>query len=434
MKTKFLSMKKKQTGAATLFTAVMILIAITLVSFLSGKTVLNETKIAADNYRTSQAVAAANYAMDYGVNYFDSGGFDQDNNDTADIINPPDLASADGTQTTTATIRFYNKPGFAANPPADDDERLARLCVPPLLPGESDSFQRGTLTATGFSDDRLATRTITQCVGPIGLVKDDGPDQPLVAQGQVFVTGTANIVNRYTDTTIWSGGEAIIGSSSSMATYIKDSASGTLTLAELTSLTIADDTQLVSNRNLGNGLDIIDDDPSLANLTGLEFFKNFFQADNYAEPRNHIKDQADDAGQYFTDIADAVGKSGPIWVEGDQHLTGGTFGSIDPSNPAIIIINGNLISTGNSTIYGLLYVIGTYSIGGTINVIGSNVVEGTSAPVTMDPENLNALPAASPVVSGTGTLNLIFWPAFGDETGNPITGLTAVVAGSWRDW
>ena len=90
------------------------------------------------------------------------------------------------------------------------------------------------------------------------------------------------------------------------------------------------------------------------------------------------------------------------------------------------MVNGNLKISGNPTIYGLVYVIGTYVVSGGPDIIGSNIVEGTDL--------ATGNPAAAPIISGTGTLNLIFWPAFGDTSGNPIKGLTAVIAGSWRDW
>jgi len=56
-----------QRGAATLLVVLVLLVGITLVTLTTSKTVLLETQIAADNYRTAQAVAAANYAMDYGL-------------------------------------------------------------------------------------------------------------------------------------------------------------------------------------------------------------------------------------------------------------------------------------------------------------------------------------------------------------------------------
>jgi Tfp pilus assembly protein PilX len=414
-----------QRGAATLFTAVMILLGITLVTLTTSKTVLVETQTAADNYRTTQAVAAANYAMDYGVSYFDNGGFDQAINasgtaiagctaDTAnghdcivDSVAVPDLTSADGNQTTTATLTFNNAVGTR--------------CVPT---GTVPSMKKGQITATGLSDDGLASRTISQCVGTLDLLKNDGPKQPLVAQGNVALTGNARIINRYTNTTIWSGDDVSIGSSSAMETYIKNPATGTLTQAQLLDTDDDNNTQLVSNRNLGNGLDIIDKDPSLGTLIGLDFFKNFFNVDSRAQ----LKAMAAAAGQSYTSISDAVTtpvKSGLIWVEGDQSMNGGTIGSI--TAPAIVIINGDFTLGGGATIYGVLYVTGIYTINGTPQVIGSNVVEGTDL-------DSGGIPATPPIVKGTGTISLVFWQSIESGTTNPMIGLTTVIGGSWRDW
>jgi Tfp pilus assembly protein PilX len=340
-----------QRGAATLLTALVLLIGITLVTLTTSKSVLVETQMTADNYRTTQAVAAANYAMDYGVNYYNNGGFDQVNNGTGaagsdgiiDIIAVPSLASAYGSQTTTGNVTFNNAVGTR--------------CAPTTV-----SMKSGLVTATGFSDDGLASRTISQCVVPLQALRNDGPKQPLVAQGNVALTGNARIINRYTNTTIWAGDDVSIGSSSAMETYIKGLAVGTLDptvsadLARLLNTNEDIDTQLVSNRNLGNGLDIIDKDPSLGTLTGLDFFKNFFNVDSRAQ----LKAMADSAGQSYTNIASAYNQSGLIWVEGNQSMTGNTIGSM--TSPAILIINGDFSLGGGATIYGLLYVTGKYTI------------------------------------------------------------------------
>jgi Tfp pilus assembly protein PilX len=405
-----------QHGAATLLTALVLLIGITLVTLTISKTVLVETQIGADNYRTSQAVAAANYAMDYGVNYFDNGGFDQVNNGTlaaisdglVDLLTVPNLMSADGRQTTFAILTLNNTAGNG--------------CV---ATGATATMKSGRITATGFSDDRLASRTISQCVVPLTLLRNDGPKQPLVAQGNVALTGNARIINRYTNTTIWSGDNVAIGSSSAMETYIKNPAVGTLTLTQLLDTNESNNTQLVSNRNLGNGLDIIDKDPSLGTLIGLNFFKNFFNVDSRAQ----LKAFATAVGQSYTTIGNAVTspvKSGLIWVEGDQSMSGGTIGSL--TAPAIVIINGDFTIGGGSTIYGLLYVTGKYTIHGTPQVIGANIVEGTNVAAT--PE----APATGDIVSGTGTISLVFWAGFESGSSSPLKGLTSVVSGSWRDW
>lgn len=407
-----------QRGVASLLTGLVLLICITLVALTAAKTVLVETQIGADNYRASQAVAAANYAMDYGVNYFDKGGFDQFNNTTAaagsdglvDLVTVPNLTSAFGGQTTTATLTFNNAAGT----------RCVDASATP-------DMKNGMLTATGFSDDGLATRTITQCVAPLNILRDNGPKQPLVAQGNVGLTGNARIINRYTDTTVWSGGLVQIGSSSTMETFINSITSPATTEADLIDTDDTHHAQLVSNRNLGNGLDIIDDDPSLGNLVGLDFFKNFFAV----ETRAQLKQVAVDNGQSYTNISSALNPTAPapptaglVWVEGDQSMTGGTIGST--TAPAIVIVNGNLTLGGGATIYGLLYVAGTYTIHGTPQIVGANIVEGTDLST-----NTAATP---PIVSGTGTISLVYWPAFAGGSSNPLPGLTAVVNGSWRDW
>lgn len=406
---------KNQRGAASLLTAIVILIGITLVTLTTSKTVLVETQIAADNFRTTQAVAAANYAMDYGVNYFDNGGFDQDADGVMDFIavgttpNVPNLTSTDGSQTTSATLTFSNTPGNG--------------CVDAAATADNES---GMIIARGFSDDTLATRRITQCVGPLNVLRSGGPKQPLVSQSNVALTGNSRIVNRYTNTSIWAGGKVNLHSSS-MATYIKDSASGVLTETELmnvpaTGAGAPDNSQLVSNENLGNGLDIIDDDPNLGNLLGLSFFNNFFAV----ESRAQLKGMA----TVFASMSTAVNPSGSVtsglvWVEGNQSMNGGTIGSV--SKPAIVIVNGDLdFAGGTTTIYGILYVTGKLNVTGSGQIIGSSIVEGTALPAET--------PATPPVVTGHGAMTLVYWPAFGTSGGNPTPGLTAVISGSWRDW
>lgn len=417
----------RQQGVATLYTALIILIAITLVMLTISKTVLVETQMGADNYRTSQAVAAANYAMDYGFNYFNNGGFDQNTNATgaavadgvvdvgADETFPPDgtidqqfnaltLQSQDLRQTTRATLVFNNAAGTR--------------CVPA---GATPDMKNGMITATGFSDDGLATRTITQCVGPLEVLRSGGPKQPLVAHASVGLTGNARIINRYTDTTVWAGRPVLIGSSSTMETFINSPTSPATTEAERLDPDDSNHTQLVSNRNLGNGLDIIDNDPSLGALVGLEFFKNFFSVDT----REQLENLADSKGQSFTDIGEALGKSGLIWVEGNQSWNGGTIGSL--TSAAILVVNGDLsIQGGNAKLYGLLYVTGKLNITGSPELTGSCLVEGTDI--------ATGTAATPPIISGHGTATLVYWPGFAGSGAKLLPGLGAVVSGSWRDW
>lgn len=395
-----------QRGAATLLTAVMLLIGITLVALTATKTVLVETQVAANYRRAAQAVASANYGMDFGVKAFEAGLF------------------VDSTLTLPLTAGYIAT--LATAPPnlniGGVDLPAVQVSFNPFACGGTGiNWRMGQIIATGFSEDGVASRTITQCVGPMADIMRGGPKQPLLAQGNVALTGNARIINRYTNTTVWSGGDVTIGSSSAMETYIKDPAVTTeLTQAELIA---ANDTNaiLVSNRNLGNGLDIIDNDPTLGTLVGLDFFKNFFAVEN----REQLMRQAQDAGQYYTSANSALNKSGLIWIEGDASLTGAGNQIGTPQKPAIVIVNGDFDLNGG-TIYGVLYVVGKYDVAGNPTVIGANIVEGT--------DTSTGNPATPPIVTGNGTLSLVFWADILGSATEPMPGLDGLVNNSWRDW
>lgn len=334
---------------------------------MTAKTVGMESKIIADNYRASQSVAAAQYAMDYGVNYFDNGGFDQNHDDAVDVITPPDLVSADGLQITHSEVKFKKDQCGA--------------------PGAPSTWKSGRIEATGYSDDRVATRTITLCVGSISF----SPKKSLAQQKDVEFTGIVRFEDNYDADTIIFGSE-------------------------------------------GEEPEAEDFAPSNF-ATPFDFFKDMFDVNT----RGQFKYLAEDRGQVYTDIADADSKSGPIWIEGDTQLSGVTIGS--SSAPAIVVVNGDLSSsTGNSAIYGILYIIGTYDAsGGSTTVVGATAIEGTEAPVEMDPENHEReVAASSPIARGSATLKFISWKNFfdnnNDDDGHPLPGLTAVISGSIRDW
>lgn len=409
----------RQRGAATLLIALVLLIGITLVTLITSKTVLVETQTAADNYRTSQAVAAANAAMDYGVAYFNG------NSALVPTVALPIITGLDhnanlAVDYTSAAPCYLNLTTGLCTGVATESAQMSynnniASCT------TANNMKGALITAIGYSDDRLGKRTITQCVGTIDVFGGNAPKQPLVSQGNVALTGNYNIINRYTDINIWAGSAVGIGSSASAATYIRTvgTALASLTTAQLMASTTANTTGPISSNGTGAGLDIIASDPGLGTLTDDEFFENFFLG-----TRTEMKGMAIAAGTYYTgaNIANAAGKSGIIWIEGDASLTGLTIGSLN--NPAIVIVNGNLDVAGNPNIYGMLYVVGQMDAAGTLSVFGSSVVEGNAAMV----------PAGQDPVIGNGTVNLVYTPATLDQPPAPILGTTAIVSGSWRDW
>jgi Tfp pilus assembly protein PilX len=407
----------KQQGAVTLLTALVLLISITLVGFVTAKTVLVETQISSDNYRTSQATAAASAAMDQAVAYFYAGGLDQHNNTTPTTLTADGLVDYPSTapftltltaagQTTSAQFFFNNTAGNRCDSTADGSDMTQAL-----------------VTATGWSDDNTAVRTITQCLDTFDIFDSGkGPRQAFVSRAGVGVFGNAKIINRYSNSSIWSGGDDAVHGAS-YGTYLRPSNTdiADYTTAQLNSADETANTQKVSNRDAGNGIDVITNDPTLANKTtsttnltnpaNNQFFDMFF-----AQTKSAIKQSADNNGQLLAANASPVGMTGLIWVNGNTSMNnnGAVVGS--STAPAILIVDGDFDFSGG-TIYGVLYVTGTLTITGNPVVHGSVVSENGPN-------------------SGAGTLTLVYQPWGGDGTGSPpfIEGTGAIIAGSWKDW
>ena len=441
MKTKIFT--HKQQGAVTLVTALVLLISITLVSILIAKTVLVETQMTADNYRTSQATAAASAAMDRAVAYFFAGGLDQYNNATPATLTadglvdytsgvggtppPAALTLTDGAQTTSAQFFFDNRP---TDPTVNYVNRCD--CTGPKSPCmATTNMTRALVTATGWSDDRTAVRTITQCVATFDLLDDNSPHMPFISKAGAGGFGNAKLINRYNNSAIWVGGDDSVHGAN-YGTYLRPSGtevadSTTTQLDSACEVLPCNDasnpgpnTQLVSSLNSGNGIDVVTNDPTLASKTSdtvnltdpaqNQFFDMFF-----SQTKAAIKNAADSADQLLVANASLANKTGLIWVEGDSAINGtDTVGSA--TKPAILIVNGDLTLNGG-TIDGIIYVTGKLTIEGTPVIKGSVISE--NGPNT-----------------GAGTPTLVYKPWGNDGNKAPpfIDGTGSIIAGSWKDW
>ncbi|MBW6454075.1 MAG: hypothetical protein K0A92_09900, partial [Methyloprofundus sp.] len=263
MKSKSKKAFSSQNGAATLLTAIILLIATTLVAFMAGRTALQEVKMTANNYRAVQAIAAADAGMDYAVAYFDDGGLDHDLDDKSDdlfndgYVNVIDPAGGvqDFIPPVNSTIRYYNTP--------------TSLPLPACVSADASPTNKKSalIQVTGTSDDGIANRTIYQCVGTRNLLQGGGPKQTLVSGSVVDLTGSAQIINRYSDLNIWSAKTVAI-SGHSMETYIRppDTEIADLTKAQLIDTTTSPsilNAQKVSSGGLGSGTDIYQNDARL---------------------------------------------------------------------------------------------------------------------------------------------------------------------------
>jgi|WetSurSiteA1Bulk_404760.scaffolds.fasta_scaffold00137_9 hypothetical protein len=436
---------KLQRGVASLLTAIVLLICITLVVLFTAKTILTETKITADDYRTSQATAAAQAAMDRATAYVGTGSMDHDGDSTPDFTTPttaqlPNAAScaipagtpasaetlASSGQSTIELYYFVNTPTYDH----DNDATTAAITNPCCVAGDATCLataplDTGLIVAKGWSDDCTAVRTISQCLGSVKILNATGPEQPFVTHGSIGIAGNATFINRYTNSNIWTGG-ALDSSGAAFATYLRPASTqfSDLSLIQLNAGcpnpcdpgTASNNVRLVSNTKAGYGVDVIGNDPSLGNLTPTEFFAMFFGANTKAD----IKSMANDQGQLYSDPAQANGKTGLIWVEGSGSAPN-TIGTPDlltttpaTAKPAILIVNGDLTIGANSVLHGFIYVTGTLTVNGGPEIYGSIVSE-------------------SGITSGNGNPKIIFVP-MGGYGNPPPPSIPTRLSGSWKDW
>ncbi len=484
-----ISSYSKQQGVASLLTAVVLLICITLVVLFTSKTVLMDTKITADNVRTAQATAAAQAAMDQAIAYAMAGGINQFKNNTTTpfavtttagttdtdgvarvdytSISPMAITLTSGTQTTTAQFYFDNSAGNRC-----DNTAGTAFSANPM--------DKALVVATGWSDDGTATRTISQCVGSFNTLNIDpntggaGVPAPLVGVSSIGVKGNGTMINRISQSNIWAGDPNYTISGQSMATYLRKSGTqpNNFTLAELLSpiptngslsgapttatgasvsgdtLALSNYTQLSSNNTTGNGVDVIVGDNTLSKVNFQTFFSQTLpDAIATAESEGHCysssttitPDPNQSPGTSTTavtspaqactggsTVTNPTAQGTTIVIDGSSNVSlPDPLGS--PTNPVILIVNGNFQWSGNNAFYGLVYATGYIDIKGSGTLVGS------------------AIPAKGNPPSGTaaGSPTVIYRPLGGTQTdkngvqiGYDITNFAkkGIISGSWRDW
>ncbi len=370
---------RRQQGYSLLLISFILLVVCSMVILYTSNGLLVKQQIMNRTYAKAQAFAAAQAGLDFGTIYLQK---------YRDIIildsNNDGYIDNYGTNATTQVVQA--------------DNTQYSITYTNITPYDYKVIQ---IKAIGWSADKTVTQTIGHTVylgGETLLRTQSGAVNILRA---VNLNGNANVFNYEQLTSVRAGGSvSLAGNSSTQGTIKNDNGNNTLIISRPNNLKA----------------DISQNDNTYQSYNGDAFFQSYFKANKAT-----IKNQANlkISNSRGTNIsAQLNGKKGQlIWVDqtgGPAQINGNTnIGS--PSEPVILIINGEVKISGNVVIYGLLYVASDWSNdgGGNVNVYGNVGVEG----------NFNT--------SGNFSINYDK-RVFDYFTNGSSAG--AVIPGSWRDF
>lgn len=365
--------KKRQQGMAVLITSIILLVLITLISVYLARSVLVEQKMVNNDFRARQAFDNAEAGLALAMEAISDDKYWDENGNVLGVF---DLAAGDGINDSTV---------------GDLDSGSVSIEVTIITVNDLDAY---IIASTGLSDDSTATRTVTanmRALNPLPNV----PDNPLSTKGEIILGGSATIHNPEGHSTIWSGGDVDVGSNNATKTYIADPSDATYPGC----MDLGTCNTVETSTRDKVGLDIIEHDSDLANLTGSEMFENFFgmSPERYKEVMTDIiiggSDAKGDCGDSWNGCVHGS-ENDIIWYDGNvsenggsmgcaQIITGGNVCAENDQRPSVLIIDGDLDLKGTPHFYGIVYVTG--SIVGTGNstfhgalIIGGDVINSTS--------------------------------------------------------
>lgn len=364
-----------QAGFATLAAALVTLAAATLITLFSAQAIVTEFRVAKNTYNTEQAFEAAQAGLDYGVVYIDK-----------------NKATITDGQVVTGTLDNGSTYSVQINFQGATNELIK-------------------LVSTGTSSDGTATRVVAQMSKFMSLVVNI-PNTPLKVKGEVSLSGNATITNLENNTTINTGDSSVL---------INGNAETVLSSG-------------VSSDASTTGPDIVQGNGTLSSMTEEEF-----QIDTLGTTIPNLLSQAsptyNNSGStdYSATLSGMEGKVIGINQNGGTASVSGNVTIGSPTNPVVIVVDGNVSVSGNSIIYGAIISSGNVSVSGNSKIYGMVFSSGSSS-ITSTTGNSEVHGA---VISGnqyntSGNADIYY-------NSNNLNKLTQIVgnygrlSGSWQD-
>lgn len=322
---------KRKRGAATLITAIILLTASTLIIMFAAHQSHMLQKITGNQNRNAQAFESAQAGLEFAINYLrqnattitagKSGGYIlpySDTNTSATLANG-----------STYTIAYSN----------------------PI----ANNYNIINVTSSGTSDDGSSIRVVSQQLA-LGSLLVDPTDISFSSKGTLTMGGNATITNTSGNTTVRSGSSVSL--SGSAQTVLSSGTSSTA----------------------GNiQSDIQQNSASLSSMSQNDFFATYFGTTDTSVIQNQVANTYTNNTNtnYSSTLNGMTGTS--IWITQTDGTTASLNGNTtvgSAANPVLLVVNGSFSMSGNVTIYGFIFVIGTT---GLTTLTGNSAIYGGMA-------------------------------------------------------
>jgi len=439
--------RRHQGGAASLFVALILLLGGTIIAFFANRGFIFEQRTSANQYRATKAFELAEAGTEWAMGKLNEGltlssasscvpgasafGSFRDRYATPTAGSasappglvpplPPATAGVPGCRISAAGVASCDCPAdntvapvnLATNP---EEGRFGVRILAGADPSTVEIIARGCSNGTDACDPSAAsTADATAVVRILAKVVPAVPSGPAAA----LTTGSATVT----------GGN--------MYVINNNQTSNGITIHAGTTVNLDGSTQVYSLPGTPPRASILDNDPSLADLTNASedaFFANYF-----GQTLTNYRDVDPDVirlGPSVTDVANrcssaqqcgdrvlaiiAAGAQSPrFFVYGDVSFNGGTLGA--DGNAIILVTDGNAELRGGVTAYGLFY------------AATATAVENWQWTGSGGATIYGAFISRGQFNNGSGDMRLIYDPSLWGAAAPPV-GRLVRVPGSWRD-
>lgn len=332
---------KSQRGVATLSTALILLLAITLMTFSAARVGVVEQQIAANDYRARQALHAAEGGLERAV---------YRSNAVTPVLSTEyaDVLPGSTTTTTPCTVAGICYSYIYTSVLAPTSSALLRV------------------TATGYSDDGSARKTVVQYIKKYSLLQRLPSDSVKTAGSYISNSNAIDIINNIKPNTIVAGGSVDTGGKTITSV---NGVAGAGIVAGSTTPGITGAVDTAAEQEI--------------------FFQSVFGTSSAEVKSASLPINCAGAcaalsntgttfsGQTITNYG--TPQSPSIWVTGNTTINSNmVIGS--PTKPVLLVVNGSLTLNGGATIYGFIYVTGNVTddptvLAGNADVFGGIISE-----------------------------------------------------------